>query len=168
MACVSHLKASLAGTNVPQWIESEPCKPKPIANAVPTYLQIEAGTASRRLNSLWLVKDRACQTSRRRLPRFGSFRLLHFATQREKIAYILPNTPTPCPPPSAVLVNHWKSCIMPYRTSGKNSVRNATRSCDVAAEHAPLGNFNKPGVRALPSPPDFPFSPPCRECCHFS
>jgi hypothetical protein len=54
--------------------------------------------------------------------------ILHFATSREKFAYISPNTPTPCPPPSAVLVNHGKSCIMPYRTSGQHSVRNATRS----------------------------------------
>ena len=48
---------------------SEPYKPKPIALDMPTYLKSEAGTASRRLNSLWLVMDGTCQTPRRRLPR---------------------------------------------------------------------------------------------------
>jgi hypothetical protein len=44
---------------------------QPIALIVPSYLKTEAGTASRRLNSLWLVKNGTCWTFRRRWPLFG-------------------------------------------------------------------------------------------------
>ena len=50
---------------------SEPSKPKPIAKDVPTYLQNEAGVASRRLNSLGRMKNRIARTFHRLLSHFG-------------------------------------------------------------------------------------------------
>ena len=47
---------------------------------------------------------------------------------RVKFAYLRLNTPTPCPPRSAVPVNWGKPYFAPWRVSGKNSVRDATRS----------------------------------------
>jgi hypothetical protein len=60
------------------------------------------------------------------------YSIFHFGTSREKIAYIKLNSPSPCPPRSAVPVNHRKSYYITWSDFGKNSVRNAT-PCDFAA-----------------------------------
>ena len=98
-----------------------------MALAVPTHLENEADSASRRLNSLGRTRNKARRTSHGRPLRSG---LLgpHYVTSREKVAYISLNTPTPCPPRGAVPVNRGKPCCVPGRISGKNSVRNVTRS----------------------------------------
>ena len=46
---------------------------QPSALVVPSFCKFEVGTASRRLNSRWLMMDGTCRTShrRRRWPRFG-------------------------------------------------------------------------------------------------
>ena len=111
-------------------MQSEPSKPKPMALVVPTHMKIEAGTASRWLNALGLMKNTAiwtplgaCLVSESR-----HFSLRHFAGKVHLHPTEHPNAMPAserCPgQPREVL-------FVPGRTPGKNSVRNATRSCDV-------------------------------------
>ena len=80
-----------------------------MALAVPTHLENEAESASRRLNALGLTRNQARRTSHGRTLRSGfpDSPLRHFTG---KFAYISLNTPTPCPPRGAVPVNLGKPC----------------------------------------------------------
>jgi hypothetical protein len=61
--------ADVATGSIGSDLFSEPSKPKPIAKDMPTYQQNEAGAASRRLNSLGLMKNRTNRTFHRLLSR---------------------------------------------------------------------------------------------------
>ncbi len=99
-----------------------------MALAVPTHLKNEVGTASRRMNTFWqrtIGRFPGCLCGNG--PLSGSPPDPHMPFLQAKFAYVILNTPTPCPPRGAVPVNHGEPCDA-VAAPGKNSVRNASRS----------------------------------------
>ena len=150
----------------------------PPCGHVATLLSIPCGD-SQRMNSLRLIENSRLPDSPR-APASVPVRVVsQVAALRENLAYIQLNTPTPSclrsaqamrnasassgeclpeplqrpwrSPLSAVPVNHGKPCSTPWRVSGKNSVRDATRSMRCGARFGILPRVRKQDPKFFPN-----------------